>query len=80
MDHLQPRLKIAAADAAGSPYFHAGWSRRAAGFTIWKIVREVYAAAERVFRHFPDRLLACVLSTDHPPRSVSSRVGLPVAE
>ena len=30
------RLKIAAADAAGSPYFHAGWSRRAAGTTTWK--------------------------------------------
>jgi len=32
------RLKIADDDAADRPYFHAGWSRRAVGFTHLKMV------------------------------------------
>jgi len=41
-----PRLKIAAADAAAPSYFHAGWSRRAAGSTTWKKNERRAAPAE----------------------------------
>ncbi len=41
-----------------------GWEARASAVVslqpIRKIVREAYAAAERVFRHFPDRLLVAL--------------------
>ena len=49
------RLKIAAADAAGSPYFHAGWSRRAAGSTTGKRrgrARSSFPAARQCVMHF----------------------------
>jgi len=36
LDATVARLKIAAADAPAPPYFHAGWSRRAAGHTTGK--------------------------------------------